>query len=84
MVIGPMVTPDFDVVRHRTNRESCFTAERLAPYYGLHVAHNLEGTEIVASGRGYDELEKALAAAGIDPSSTVLSYVPAPDEIFGL
>ncbi len=60
-----------------TNR---FPPEELARYAGRYVAWNLEGTKILASGADHRELYANLAAAGIEMSSVVQSYVPGPDE----
>jgi hypothetical protein len=52
----------------------------LARYAGRYVAWNLEGTKILASGADHRELYANLAAAGIEMSCVVQSYVPGPDE----
>ena len=49
-------------------------------YAGMHVAYSLDGTQILAKGKDYAELDRNLIAAGIDPQRVVHAYIPAPDE----
>jgi hypothetical protein len=65
---------------HFRNREALPEAE-LAPYYGKHVAWNMEGTKIVASGADELEVFHALQRAGYDPEQVVFSYIYRPDEV---
>jgi hypothetical protein len=65
---------------HYRNREAVPPAE-LEPYYGKHVAWNMEGTKILASGADELEVFHALRSAGYDPEQVVFSYVPLPDEV---
>ena len=65
---------------HYRNREAVPLAE-LEPYYGKHVAWNMEGTKIVASGAGDGEVIKAVQRAGLDPGQVVISYIYGPDEV---
>lgn len=71
----------FDLNRPFENRNT-FPQEELARYHGLHVAWNLEGTQIVASGKDDLEVFQAVQSAGLDPAQVVFSYVPFADEIF--
>ena len=64
---------------HYRNREAVPLAE-LEPYYGKHVAWNMEGTKIVASGADELQVFDALRSAGYDPEQVVFSYVYRPDE----
>lgn len=57
-----------------------FPREELLRYAGKHVAWSLDGTQILASGNTFAEVDKNLIAAGIDPSRVVHSYVPSPEE----
>jgi hypothetical protein len=54
--------------------------EYLEPYAGKYVAFNWEGTEIVAHGDTYQELDDMLRARGIDSSHVVYSRIPGLDE----
>jgi hypothetical protein len=65
---------------HFRNREAVPDAE-LAPYYGKHVAWNMEGTKIVASGGDDGEVVEAVRRAGLDVGQVVISYVYGPDEV---
>jgi hypothetical protein len=66
---------DFDENRRR------FPLEKLIPFYGQHVAWSPDGTQILASGKDIDDVEKQLEAAGYDPSRVVLGFVPPPEMI---
>jgi hypothetical protein len=58
-----------------------FPPEQLLPYQGKHVAWNLDGTCILASGDTEEEVAKQLAAAGIDPRQVVGSFIDRDDQI---
>jgi hypothetical protein len=64
---------------HYRNREAVPQAE-LERYYGKHVAWNMEGTKIVASGADELEVFRELQLAGYDPEQVVFSYIYRPDE----
>jgi hypothetical protein len=66
--------------QHVENR-SAFPEEKLRKYYGKHVAWNLEGTEIVASGEDDLEVFNAVRIAGLPTDQVVFSYVPDPDTV---
>lgn len=72
--------PSPDLTQYLANRDK-FPAEELAKYAGMQVAFSLDGLRIVASGKTWDELFDNLAAAGIDASQIVGSYVSSPDEV---
>jgi hypothetical protein len=57
-----------------------FPMEELAKYSGQHVAWNLEGTRILASGVDDDEVDRKLVAMGIRPSHVVHGYVDSLDD----
>jgi hypothetical protein len=65
---------------HFENRNR-FPPEELAKYFGKHVAWNLDGTRIIASGEDDAEVYAAVKAAGYNPEQVVGSYVPFPDEV---
>jgi Family of unknown function (DUF5678) len=67
----------FDWSKHEENR-SKFPLDELAKYAGKHIAFDLDGTHILASGDTIEEVEQQLEAAGIDPSRVVGSYVDPP------
>jgi hypothetical protein len=66
---------------HVKNRNE-FPQEQLQQYYGKHVAWNVEGTRIVASGDDDLQVFQAVKAVGLNPEQVVFSYVPLPDETF--
>jgi hypothetical protein len=66
---------------HVKNRNE-FPQEQLQQYYGKHVAWNVEGTRIVASGDDDLQVFQAVEAVGLNPEQVVFSYVPLPDETF--
>lgn len=70
---GWIDTTTFDRNRDR------FPPEKLRQYAGRHVAWSMDGTEIVADGATFDELIRRLEDLGIDPTSTVPSFVHDPD-----
>jgi hypothetical protein len=55
-------------------------AEEMLRHAGKRVAYSWDGTRIVASGRDYQDVEKALDALGLDASEVVWGYIPAEDE----
>ncbi len=65
---------------HIKNRNAV-PPEELAKYHGKHVAWDLEGKRIVASGDDDLAVVQAVTAAGHDLEQVVLSYVPFPDEV---
>lgn len=69
----------FDGALFNENRNH-FPHEELAKYRGRHVAWNLLGTRIVASGADYEELFRNIDAAGLALSQVVQSYVPSEAE----
>jgi hypothetical protein len=73
------VPPHFDGGLFSTNRNKLPQEERLK-YAGKCVAYSLDGTRIVGWGEDFDDLERRLIAAGIDPSTIVESYIPSPEE----
>jgi hypothetical protein len=85
--VKPVLTPVFrrgglhmTLDEHYRNREALPEAE-LAPYYGKHVAWNMEGTKIVASGGDDGEVIEAVQRAGLDLGQVVISYIYGPDEV---
>jgi hypothetical protein len=64
--------------RFQENRH-CFPLEQLIPYEGRHVAWNLEGTAVVASGNSFDEVHQRVLDAGIPPNRVVFDYILPPD-----
>jgi hypothetical protein len=67
--------------RYYENQRS-FPPEELAKYYGRHVAYSWDGASIVANGESYDELQKNVKAAGLDPGRVVYGYVDDPEVSF--
>jgi hypothetical protein len=65
---------------HVENRAR-LTGEDLRPFLGKHVAWNLEGTAIVASGDDERAVFLAVEAAGLNPEEVVFAYVPEPNEV---
>jgi hypothetical protein len=59
-----------------------FPEEELSKYWGQHVAWNLDGTQILASGKDNDEVDEKLIAMGIRISHVVHDYVESPDDPF--
>ncbi len=49
--------------------------EYLQPYVGLHVAWDLEGTRILASGKTRSEVYQALENQGIHLGQVVYNYI---------
>lgn len=70
-----------NVQQHYKNWEA-FTADDLAEYAGKHVAWNLEGTAIVASGVGELEVYEEARTGGYTLDQLVFSYVPYENEVF--
>ena len=70
--------PPLDMKRFLENRRM-ITAEEQAKYAGKHVAYAGDGTGILASADTLDGLENELAAARLDRSQVVFSYVLPPD-----
>ena len=70
--------PEPDFSQYEKNR-SKFPAEELAKYGGKQVAFSPDGTRIVASGDTLEELDAALAVAGIHFSQVVTAYIDPPD-----
>jgi hypothetical protein len=69
----------FDMGRFIENRRK-IPWEHLLPYAGKHVAYSEDGTHIVASGVGYEELFKRMDELEIDGERVVIGYVPGLDE----
>ena len=73
-------TPDptgAEMERFQENRLR-FPLELLIPYEGFHVAWNLEGTEIVATGKSMEEVGNKVEAAGLPPNRVVFDYIDGP------
>jgi hypothetical protein len=68
----------FDGCQFTVNRNK-FPPNELLKYAGKCVAWSLDGTRILASGDDYDEVERQLVAAGIDPSQVVEGIVETPE-----
>lgn len=58
-----------------------YPLDQLSAYEGRHVAWSLDGTRILASGDGMEELSRNLRAAGIDPGRVVFDYIDPPDAV---
>jgi len=52
-----------------------FPHDELAKYSGRFIAWSMDGKQILASGEDYEEVDRNLKAAGIDPSQAVHDYV---------
>jgi hypothetical protein len=59
---------------YRINRAR-FTPEELAPYEGCWVAFSLDGSKIIAGNADWEALERAIVAAGEDPSQVSLELI---------
>src|SRR5262245_28640661 len=72
--------PDDDWIPacHIENRNK-FPAEEYLKYSGKYIAWSWDGTQIVACGDSYEELEANVRAAGLNPSRTVFDYVDPPE-----
>jgi hypothetical protein len=66
-----------DMARFRRNREQ-FPDEQLEPFWGMQVAWNMEGTQIIASAATDRELYAILKQSGIDSSEVVFDFIPDP------
>ena len=75
---APNGQPPLDMKLFLENRPK-IAAEELAKYAGKYVVYSGDGTGILASAETSEDLEKAVAAAGLDPSQVVFSYVMPPD-----
>jgi hypothetical protein len=53
--------------------------EEQEKYAGRHVAFSWDGTHIVASGADFEELDRNVTAAGLDPSRIVWGYMDDPN-----
>jgi hypothetical protein len=74
-MIGDRVKSDVsELAKYDENRRNS-PARELTKYAGFHVAFSLDGSRILASGRTIDELEENVAAAGLDPTRVVHSYI---------
>jgi hypothetical protein len=73
-------SPPWDERYYENQRN--FPLEELAKYYGRHVAYSWDGASIVASGDSYEEVQRNVRAAGLDPSRVVFGYVDDPDVSF--
>ena len=62
----------------RENRNR-ISAEEQAKYAGCHVAFSWDGTHVVASGADFEELDRNVTAAGLDPSRIVWGYMDDPN-----
>ena len=71
--------PQFDP--NYFQNQAKFPIDELAKYYGCYVGWSLDGTRILASGRDEKELERDLAAKGIDPATVVGAFVHHPDVV---
>jgi len=71
-----MEPPDFS---HYYENRNKLPLEEYMKYAGKQVAFSPDGTRIVASGDTREELDDALAAAGIHFSQVVHSYIDPPD-----
>ncbi len=74
-----LTIPDCDGALFNEN-VSQFPGAELLKYAGQYVAWSLDGTRILASGTDPDELDRNLAAAGLQQGGFVEDYVPGPDE----
>ncbi len=72
-----MTATEFDPVMFNRNRD-LFPESELTKYWGRHVAWNYEGTRILADGATGEEVDRRLKELGIDPCSTVESFVHDP------
>jgi hypothetical protein len=52
-----------------------FPRDELAKYSGRFVAWSTDGKRILASGEDYEEVDRNLKTAGIEPSQVVHDYV---------
>lgn len=62
-------------VSHFNENQRKIPPEQLLPYAGMHLAWNPEGTQIVASGKTIEELDRSLEALGIHHSQVVYDYI---------
>ena len=72
-----MTATEFDIVVFNRN-QALFPADKLAKYWGRHVAWNYEGTQILADAPTGADLNRRLKELGIDPCSTVDDFIPDP------
>jgi hypothetical protein len=71
--------PVCDGAIFNANVRNCPAAE-LAKYAGQYVAWSLDGTRILANGNDPEQLDRNMAAAGLQHGQVVEDYVPAPEE----
>lgn len=57
-------------------------AEIIAPYRGMQVAWNAEGTSIVAGGETHDVVLAQLEALGLSAEAVVFHYIDRMDEAY--
>jgi hypothetical protein len=69
-----------DLQQHIENRNR-FPLDELAKHAGKYVAWSPDGTRILASAEGLEQVAAAVEALGDDAAEAVLSFVPAPDEV---
>ena len=70
--------PDFSM--YSQNRLHFPSAEVLMKLAGQHVAFSPDGTRILAHGNDFDEVWKAMLAAGLNPHDAVWDQIPPPGE----
>lgn len=64
---------------YQTNRAS-FPAAQLAKYRGQWIAFAADGTHIVASGETFEQADRQVQAAGIDPNVVFFERVPSAED----
>ncbi len=68
--------------RFLANR-AALPAEELAPYIGLRIAWNPEGSRLVAKASDPETLDDQILAAGEDPEQCVVEGIPAANSMLG-
>jgi hypothetical protein len=70
-------------MKNFTKNRLQFPVEELLKYAGMYIAWSPDGRSIVASDTNLLRLDKAIRAAGYDPSETLVSSMPEDDVILG-
>jgi hypothetical protein len=71
--------PDPPGLETFNQNRAAWPPERLAGFVNQHIAWSADGTQILASGTTWEEVEDKLRAAGVNPNQAVFEYVPDPD-----
>jgi len=74
---------DLETRRRFLKNRANFRAEDLAPYVGLWIAWNPDGSRIVAQASDPANLDAQIVPAGEDPEQCVVEGIPAAESLLG-